>query len=73
MDEVIATLTFTMTVGRMVAGQVEREVRRAAHEAGVSIAIERHMGWLEGVLLVTATGRSSYIQRYADAIEGWKP
>ena len=68
-----ATLTFSIEVGRMVAGGVERRLRQAAHEAGVDISIERHMGWFQGVLLVKAEGESDRIMRLHDAVQTWEP
>lgn len=68
-----AKARFSMEVGRLVAGQVERELRRSAHQADVSIEIEKHMGLLDGVLLVRAEGDADRVVRWTKAVQAWEP
>lgn len=47
------TQKFELEVGRFIAGTVERTLRSGAFSWGIDINIEKHMGWLEGIFLVT--------------------
>lgn len=45
----MSRLACSVEVGRLVAGPVEREFRVAAHHAGVTLNLQKHMGLLDGV------------------------
>lgn len=66
-----ATGRFTLEVGRLIAGQVEREIRRTAFEQGFELNIQKEMGLFDGVLLITVKGAAKPVSRYMRAIQTW--
>lgn len=66
-----ATLTFSVVAGRLVAGQIERELRRVAFEQHLTIAIEKLSGLLEVTMLVTVIGPSVPVVSYQMSVSQW--
>jgi hypothetical protein len=50
------TAKFYLEIGRFIAGPVERELKRAAFSWDIKIDIQKEMGLLEGIMLVTVKG-----------------
>lgn len=65
----MSRLACSVEVGRLVAGPVERELRVAAHHAGVTLNLQKHMGLLDGVLLIEARGEAHQMERFMAAIK----
>lgn len=62
--------TFPIEVGRLVVRRVEVGLHTLAH-GRVDIQIDKYMGWIDGVLLVTVDGPTEHVRAYISAVDKW--
>ena len=65
------TVRFPCTAGRLIAGQVERRMLKAACEYDVDLSVEKTKGWLEVLLLFRVTGPRSKVTAFVAAADAW--
>ena len=58
---------FTMEVGRLSVGEIERDIRRLCFTKGVECELRRDIGWIDGYLHITL--RSADPEGFRDVLE----
>ncbi len=63
------TAKFSMEVGRLVARSVEQSIKRSSFEWDLQTTIEKDIGFLDGILMVTVTGEAGRVESYIKMLE----